>query len=115
MSKRQIALLCVLALIMAAVAYALGSWSEQINPDGIEPHPVAEGEPLQEPVESRDAFYFGASMGLLACALAYCCLAFGLVINSKSKGHAISQFAYWVAGLAVSGFALSYLIDDYFY
>lgn len=115
MSKRQIFILCVMALIMVGAAFMLGNWSEQINPDGIAPHPVADGEAELQADAPRDAFSFGFSMGLLACALAYCCMAFGLVISARSKGRAISRFTYWVAGFAGLGFVLSYLIDDYFY
>ncbi|MFK7995937.1 MAG: hypothetical protein AB8B87_17505 [Granulosicoccus sp.] len=115
MSNTQKIFLAVLAVIMIAVAMALGNWSERINPDGIEPHPVAAGETAIEPVTPRDAYSFGISIGLLATALAYCCLAFGLLIQAKSKGRPASRFTYWVAGLAGVGFALSYLLDDYFY
>lgn len=115
MSKSQSFILALLIIIMAIVAILLGNWSEQINPDGIAPHPVADGDIAVEPGEPRDAFSFGVSMGLLGTALAYCCVAFGLLITAKSNGRSISRFTYWVAGLAGLGFALSYLIDDYFY
>lgn len=100
---------------MIAAAMALGNWSAQINPNGITPHPVAEGETATDTNVPRDAFSFGVSMGLLGTALLYCCIAFGLFIQAKSNRRAASKFTFWVAGLAALGFALSYLIDDYFY
>ncbi|MFK7858679.1 MAG: hypothetical protein AB8B64_07660 [Granulosicoccus sp.] len=115
MSKTQSIILVALIVLMGSVAIMLGNLSEQINPDGIAPHPLAEGETAVESGKSRDAFMFGVSMGLLGCALAYCCVALGLLISARSKGAGISRFTYWIAGLAGLGFALSYLIDDYFY
>ncbi len=114
MTKTQIFIFAILIAGMIAAALALGNWSEQINPDGIMPHPAAEGE-TAEANAPRDAFSFGVSMGLLGTALLYCCIAFGLFIQAKSNRQPISKFTLWVAGLSVLGFALSYLIDDYFY
>lgn len=115
MSKNQSFIVVLLAIVMVVVAMFLGNWSEQINPDGIASHPVVEGDTALDQSAPRDAFSFGISMGLLATALVYCCVAFGLLISAKSKGRGVSRFTYWVAGLAGLGFALSYLIDDYFY
>lgn len=115
MSKSQSFLFALFAIIMVVAAWQLGSWSEQINPDGIAPHPAVDGNPDATPSAPRDAFSFGVSMGLLAAAMAYCCIAFGLMIGAKAKGRTVSRFTYWLAGLAGLGFALSYLIDDFFY
>lgn len=114
MSRTQTWIIAALAIVMMCAAYALGNWSEQINPDGITPHLATDDKDtvIEAP---RDAFSFGASMGLLASGLAYCCLAFGLLIQAKSKGRGATAFTFWVAALAVLGFVLSYLIDDYFY
>lgn len=120
MTKVQIIILAALAASMVAIAMMLGSWAEQLNPDGIAAHPVAsvELEPTSNAVSEeapRDAYSFGASMGLLAAGLLYCCIAFGLLIQARTKGKGANAFIYWVAGLAVLGFVLSYLVDDYFY
>ena len=115
MSKRQILIIATLAIIMTAVAMLMGNWSEQINPDGIASHPATDGDVGTLDNTPRDAYSFGLSIGLLATALAYCCAAFGLMINAKSKGRSVSRFTYWVAGLAALGFSLSYIVDDYFY
>lgn len=114
MSRAQTLFITTLAIIMIFTAYALGNWAEQINPDGITPHPTSEGEDAVI-AAPRDAFSFGASMGLLASGLAYCCLAFGLLIRARSTGRGATAFTYSVAGLAVLGFILSYIVDDYFY
>jgi len=114
MSRTQIIILVILAVIMAIAAFAMGNWSEQINPGGI----IENTEPAQEQSQvsaPRDAFSFGASLGLLGTALLYCCIAMGLLIQAKTKGRPASVFIYSVAGLAVAGFALSYIVDDYFY
>ena len=123
MTSKQIIILAILASIMALVAVGMGRWSEQINPDGIAQHPAVQSEDATANVdtdaapqtEPRDAFSFGVSLGLLAMALLYCCGAIGLLIHARSKGKPANVFIYWVAGLAGLGFALSYLIDDYFY
>lgn len=115
MITRQGFILAILIMLMVLIAVSLGNWSEQINPNGITPHPAADGQAPIEPIQPRDAFSFGVSMGLLATALGYCCIAFGLLITARSKGEKASRFTFWIAGLAGLGFALSYLIDDYFY
>jgi len=115
MSKIQKMVLVILIITMVLVAVTLGNWSEQINPDGIAPHPIAQGDIAEAQSAPRDAFSFGVSMGLLTMALAYFCLAFGLVISARSKGKSLNRFTIWVAGLAGLGLALSYLIDDFFY
>ena len=112
MNKQHYLVIAVLAIVMAVVAMGLGNWAEQINPEGIAAHPGVESEQATVP---RNSYYFGMSMGLLGMGLLYCCIAFGLLIHSKSKGRAPGSFVYSVAGLAVTGFALSYLVDDYFY
>lgn len=115
MTKQQILILLVLAAIMVGIAILMGRWSEQINPDGILPHPTPPGASQEQSIEPRDAFSFGVSMGLLGSALLYFCLSAGLMIQSRSKGKTISQFIFCMAGLAALGFVLSYLIDDFFY
>ncbi|ASJ75356.1 hypothetical protein [Granulosicoccus antarcticus] len=127
MTHRQYLTLAVLVALMMAIAIGLGQWSANLNPDGIIPHtPIAEVAPSAEsneaadvvesvPAEARSAFTFGASMGLLATGMLYCMLAAVLLLKAKSRGFPASKFIYSVAGLAVAGFALSYLIDDYFY
>lgn len=115
MTRTQLFIFAMLIIGMVAAAMMLGNWSEQINPEGIAPHPVAEGDTAADSNIPRDAFSFGVSMGLLGTALFYCCIAFGLFIHAKSNRQSVSKFTFWVAGLAVLGFALSYLIDDYFY
>lgn len=65
--------------------------------------------------ERRDAFQFGASLGLLGVGLLYCMIAAGLWLQGKSSGKPAGTFIYLVAGLAVIGLVLSYVIDDYFY
>ncbi|MFK8080906.1 MAG: hypothetical protein AB8B97_11530 [Granulosicoccus sp.] len=115
MSKSQSFVFIVLLVIMILAANTLGNWSEQINPEGITPHPAVDGEEVVEQRTPRDAFSFGVSMGLLGCALAYSCVAFGLMIRARSRRQKASHFTYWLAGLAGLGFVLSYLVDDYFY
>ena len=114
MTRTQILIIVILAAVMAAAALAMGNWSAQINPDGISENAVSTAESSQDN-SPRDAFSFGASLGLLGTALFYCCIAMGLLIHTRTKGKAASAFIYWVAGLAIAGFALSYLVDDYFY
>lgn len=114
MSLKQIITLAILATLMVLAAIGMGRWSEQINPEGIAVHSEVQAE-AEADTGPRDAFSFGVSLGLLAMALLYCCLAIGLLIRAKSKGKPADSFIYWVAGFAGLGFALSYLIDDYFY
>lgn len=112
MSKGRYYLLALLAVVMGLVAWGVGNWAVQVSPDGIAEHPGLESEPTATP---RNSFYFGVSTGLLAMGLLYCCLAIGLLIHAKVKGRGVGAFVYSVVGLAVLGFALSYLVDDYFY
>ncbi len=129
MTQRQYLVLAIMVILMAAFAVGLGRWAEDLNPDGIIPHtPVeqntAAGESDEQSAAStevtdatqpRSAFTFGASMGLLAAGLLYCVIAAGLLLRQQVRGQSINRFIYCVAGLAVTGFALSYLVDDYFY
>jgi len=96
MTKTQTLIIALLAVTMAIIAMALGNWSQQLNPEGIAPHSTQlteSDDPLSaEASQPRNAFYFGASMGLLAGGLIYCVLAFALLIRAKS-----------------------YVVDDYFY
>lgn len=137
MTHRHYLVLAILAALMAISAIGLGRWAENLNPDGIIPHtPVVQDatsgentstassadtlEPaLDNGAESdelpRSAFTFGASMGLLAAGLLYCVIAAGLLLQRRAKGLPVNSFVYSIAGLAVIGFALSYLVDDYFY
>ena len=108
----------LLAAFMVLAAVAMGNWSKQINPNGIAQTPVAQVPDIPDTSahssETRDAFSFGASLDLLAMALLYCCIAFGLPIQAKSKRRPANRFIYRFAGLALVGFALSYFVDDYF-
>ena len=123
MTHRQYLILAGLVAIMALSAYGLGQWSVSLNPDGIIPHaPVTEStvEPSAEASskavdEPRSAFTFGASMGLLGVGLLYGMLAAVLILRAKTRGLPAGPLLYGIAGLAAAGFALSYLIDDYFY
>lgn len=135
MTQRQYLVLIILAVLMAVAAISLGRWAENLNPDGIIPHTpvtqategdvatsiaatdpsIAISETTAAPSEPRSAFTFGASMGLLAVGLLYCVIAAGLLIRQRSKGLPANRFIVSVAALAVAGFAMSYLIDDYFY
>ena len=111
----------ILSAMMLAAAVGFGRWAESVNPEGItEPVTTANLPDTQTPSEpvvtnSRDAFTFGASIGLLAASLLYATFAIALLIRAKSKGWAPDQLTYWIAGLAGVGLALSYLVDDYFY
>lgn len=121
MTKNEYAIVVALIIFMALAANGLGRWSSSLNPDGIQAHPA----PTTETAEStetttpestpRNAFTFGASLGLLGVSLLYCLIAAGLLIRKKSQGQAASKLIYCVAGIAGVGFALSYLVDDYFY
>lgn len=115
MTRRQYMILAVLAVFMALTAIGLGQWSVSLNPDGIIPHTPVTVAADPESLEPRSAFTFGASMGLLSVGLLYCMLAAVLLLQTKTRGLPVGQFIYSVAGLATAGFALSYLIDDYFY
>lgn len=115
MTKAHIVIFILMITTMIAAAIALGNWSEQLNPDGITPHPATNDQSPASASTPRDAFSFGVSMGLLGMSLLYCCVAFGMFIQSKTQRRTVGTFTYWVAGLALSGFVLSYLIDDYFY
>ena len=118
-THRQYIILAGLVAIMALTAYGLGQWSVSLNPDGIIPHtPVTESaldESTKAAVEPRSAFTFGASMGLLGVGLLYGMLAAVLILRAKTRGLPAGHLLYSIAGLAAAGFALSYLIDDYFY
>lgn len=120
---------------MILAAFGFGRWAESVNPDGISAAELtvettegtAEGttdgatENLNQPptrtptVDSRDAFKFGASIGLLAAALLYGTFAIALLIRAKSTNRSPEPLTYWIAGLAGLGLALSYLVDDFFY
>lgn len=140
MTHRQYLALFILAAFMAVAAFGMGKWAEKLNPEGIVPHtPVASEATTADTSTSsantvstpqgsevataasteldtpRSAFTFGASMGLLAVGLLYCVLAAGLLLRQRARGLPANRFIVCLAGLAVSGFALSYLIDDYFY
>ena len=115
MTQRQYVILAVLVAIMALTAIGIGQWSVGLNPDGIVPHAPASGTAEPESTTPRSAFTFGASMGLLGAGLLYGMVAAGLLLHAKSRGLPARRFIYSVAGLAAAGFALSYLIDDYFY
>jgi len=121
MTKNEYVIVIALVLFMALAANALGRWSASLNPDGIQPHPEPGTAPVEntelstEHTSARNAFTFGASLGLLGVSLLYCVIAAGLLIRKKSKGLPASRFIYCVAGIAGVGFLLSYLVDDYFY
>ncbi len=131
MTQRQYIILVVLAAIMALTAYSLGQWSVSLNPDGIIPHTPATQSTadtlaessvetvvetvVETAVQPRSAFTFGASMGLLAVGLVYGMLAAILFLRAKTGGKPVGPLIYGIAGLAATGFALSYLVDDYFY
>ena len=127
MTQSQYIILVVLAAIMALTAYSLGQWSVSLNPDGIIPHTPATqstaetlaessvGTVVETAIEPRSAFTFGASMGLLAVGLVYGMLAAILFLRAKTGGKPVGPLIYGIAGLAATGFALSYLVDDYFY
>ncbi len=120
-----------LAAFMIFAAFGFGRWAESINPDGISAAELSVDtaeetaekptENLKRPtsttptIESRDAFKFGASIGLLAAALLYGTFAIALLIRAKSTNRSPDQLTYWIAGLAGLGLALSYLVDDFFY
>jgi hypothetical protein len=135
MTFLQTVVLAVLAVAMLAAALTLGSWSAQVNPDGIQPHPAAdqgnataplptdqasaaesaaEGAGVEEST-AGDPFSFGMSMGLLGMSLMYCCIALGLFIQSRAQKKEVGMFTFCVAGLAGIGFVLSYVVDGYFY
>lgn len=120
MTKKQLLMLLVMALIMVSAAIAIGRWSEQVNPDGIMPHPAPAGEQVEHSTNKsnelpRDAFSFGVSMGLLGSALLYFCVAAALSIQSRSQGKPMNRFIVSIGAMAALGFVLSYLIDDFFY
>ena len=125
---------------MILAAFGFGRWAESVNPDGIstaeltadtteanaevgtEETTDGANENLNQPptnttpnVDSRDAFNFGASIGLLAAALLYGTFAIALLIRAKSTNRAPDPLTFWIAGLAGLGLALSYLVDDFFY
>jgi hypothetical protein len=121
MTKNEYVIIIALTVFMALAANGLGRWSSSLNPDGIQPHPLPSSEFVditettsQESIP-RNAFTFGASLGLLGVSLLYCLVAAGLLIRRKSRGLPASNIIYCVAGIAGFGFALSYLVDDYFY
>ena len=95
LSFYKIAILLLMAGLMAGMAYWMGHWAEQINPGGIIMYPSAGVEvdstddnasAVKETKSAsptlcetssaspRNAFLFGASMGLLGTGLLYCCL-----------------------------------------
>lgn len=130
MTQRQYLILIILTLMMALTAYNIGKWAESVYPQGIVPQTPTGAEPLtqapasqeqalqplpSETGQPRSAFTFGASMGLLGVGLLYCLIAAGLMIKARASGMKPGIFIYSVTGLAVTGFVLSYLIDDYFY
>ena len=115
MTHRQYAILAGLVAFMALTAFSLGQWSVSLNPDGIIPHTPATETAAEASVEPRGAFTFGASMGLLGVGLLYGMLAAVLILRAKTRGLPAGRLLYSIAGLAAAGFALSYLIDDYFY
>lgn len=115
MTKTQTIILILLAIAMAGLSIALGNWAASINPEGIAPHPGTDGDTLAESAATRDAFSFGVSMGLLGMSLLYACIAFGKFIHARAQQVPASHFTYYLAGLAGLGFALSYVVDDYFY
>lgn len=130
MSQRQYLILIILTLLMALSAYNMGKWAESVYPQGIIPQTpgsddIARQEPVSEPPtpstplndadQPRSAFTFGASMALLGMGLLYCLIAAGLLIKARASGIKPGIFIYSVTALAVSGFILSYLVDDYFY
>lgn len=130
MTQRQTITLVLMALLMILAAVALGQWAERLNPEGLITHTPTTTAPdasaseargaLQEPTredkpDARSAFRFGASMGLLAMGLLYCVIAAGLLLQRRANGLAANRFIVAMTVLAISGFALSYLIEDYFY
>ena len=120
MTKKEYVIVIALIVLMALAANGLGRWSSSLNPDGIQPHPVPGSEVVDNTETTkkstpRNAFTFGASLGLLGMSLLYCLIGAGLLIRKKSRGLPVSKFIYCVAGIAGLGFALSYLMDDYFY
>ncbi len=115
MTRRQYLILAFLVALMALTAYSLGQWSVSLNPDGIVPHAPATETAADTSVEPRNAFTFGASIGLLGVGLLYGMLAAVFLLRAKTRGLPAGPFIYSIAGLAAAGFALSYLVDDYFY
>ncbi len=123
MTHRQYVILAGLVAIMALTAYSLGQWSVSLNPEGIIPHTPATQATAEAPaeaivdsaVEPRSAFTFGASMGLLGVGLVYGMLAAIFFLRAKTGGKPVGPLIYGIAGLAAAGFALSYIVDDYFY
>lgn len=121
MTKNEYVIITALIVFMVIAANGLGRWSASLNPDGIQPHPIASSE-VKDPADSgvrqsepRNAYTFGAALGLLGTSLLYCLLAFGLLIRKKSQALPVNTFIYCVAGIAGLGFVFSYLVDDYFY
>lgn len=122
MSKHQYFILALLLLGMCVISYAVGNWAQTLNPDGIQDVAATaasetgnDGLPNPATDVPRNAFSFGASIGLLATGLLYCLIAFGLLIRAKTKMQTAGVFTYCVAGMAVTAFVLSYVVDDYFY
>lgn len=114
MTTNHYILIALLAALMGASAFAIGSWAQSINPEGISPITDTVAAAGSSP-QTRNAFMFGASIGLLGTGLLYCVIAMGLLIQAKSKGRSAGVTVYCVAGLALAGFVLSYVVDDYFY
>ena len=90
MTQRQYMTLAVLAAIMALAAIGIGQWSEGLYPDGIAAHAPAADASEQEVPTQRNAFTFGASMGLLAVGLLYGLLTAGLLVHAKTRGLPLS-------------------------
>lgn len=102
-----------LTVLMIAAAIGVGRWAEAVNPEGITPPTTSEETVAAQ--DTQDAFSFGASIGLLGSALLYATVAIGMLIQAKTSSRPPYPLTYWIAGLAGTGLALSYLVDDYFY
>lgn len=97
---------------MVVIALGAGYWFAANNPGGMQLHaPVAEGS--AEP-EVRNAFAFGASIGLLASCLIYSVVLFASMIRAGTRQQRPGTWCYLLAVIIALGFVASYLLDTQF-
>jgi len=105
----QAILIVLLLSIEIIAAYVFGAEMRSSNPDGVWLHtPPADGSG-----SPSDAFYFGASIGLLLISFAYLAVSVSLYTWSKLKSRALFRPFYSLVASAITGLVIIVLLAKF--